>query len=174
MLGASDGDAVRDVLGQLPSELPAAIAIVQHRRACDHVVERLAERSLLPVCEPDDRELILPGRVYVAPADYHLLIDGAHLALSIDPPVCEARPSIDVLFESAAASRWRPLASVLLVPSTDGAAGAAAVHAIGATTIVSDPAGECAAPFQTTHVVGLDRVASLLVEIVEAGAHPIH
>ncbi len=94
-----------------------------------------------PVREAEDKEPVVPGTVYLAPPDYHLLIDEGRLALSADDVVHYSRPSIDVLFESAVEAYGDRLAAVLLTgASSDGTAGLAAVHRIGGITIVQDPA----------------------------------
>lgn len=93
------------------------------------------------VKEAFDKEPIVPGTVYFAPPDYHLLVDSREqLSLSVDEPVWFCRPAIDVLFESAAAVYGRGLAAVVLTGNNeDGAAGLAAVHAAGGVALVQDP-----------------------------------
>src|SRR6185437_6043562 len=106
-IGASWGglNAVRSLLARLPGDLAAAIVVAQHRSAESH---RTALRDLfaavtpLEVCEPGDKDELRAGVAYLAAPDYHLLIEGDHLELSVDEPVAFARPSIDVLLESAA------------------------------------------------------------------------
>ncbi len=90
--------------------------------------------------EPDDKETIEPRHVYIAPADYHLLVDDGHFALSVDARVQFARPSIDVLFESVAESyRDRAIGIVLTGANEDGAAGLASIKRSGGVSIVQDP-----------------------------------
>ena len=102
--------------------------------------EFLARSSRLPVSEPEDKEPLLPGRVYLAPRDYHLLIQSGSFALSIDPPVGFARPSIDVLFESAADEyRERAVGVILTGANHDGARGLAKIKEHGGLTLVEDP-----------------------------------
>jgi len=92
------------------------------------------------VSEALDKQPLEAGHVYVSPPDYHLLIDGDHLALSLDEPVRYARPSIDVLFESAAATFGRATIAVVLTGGgADGARGAAAVEAAGGIVLVQRP-----------------------------------
>src|SRR5437762_11666693 len=99
-------DALKTILGALPKEFPLPVAVVQHRspEASEAFAPLLASYMQLPVIEVDDKENIRDGRIYVCPSNYHLLVDRNHLALSTDGPVLHARPSIDVLFESAAES----------------------------------------------------------------------
>lgn len=145
VLGASLGgiDAIGAVLMAIPSNFPGAIVMVQHRPADDssRLVDVFARRSALQVTEPEDRETIMPGRVYLGPSDYHVMVYGSELYLSMDSPEHFARPSIDVLFQSAAESGHRPLMGVLLTAaSADGAAGLQAIAVQGGQTIVQDPA----------------------------------
>lgn len=144
-IGASAGgfQAITAILGRLPADFTGSIAIVQHRRADESSLlrELLSQRSRLPVVEPYHGAPLRPGHVYIAPPDYHLLVEPGSLALSIDPPVNRSRPSIDVLFESAAtAYRNRAIGVVLTGANADGALGALRLHQVGAPLIVQDPA----------------------------------
>jgi two-component system chemotaxis response regulator CheB len=144
-IGASWGglSAVGTLLEGIPEELDQAIVVAQHRspESSRGVLESLLQRhSNRPVREPGDKEPIEASHVYVAPADYHLLVDGGHFALSIDARVQFARPSIDVLFESVAqAYRDRAIGIVLTGANDDGAAGLAAIKRNGGVSIVQDP-----------------------------------
>ena len=144
-IGASWGGlhAVGTVLEGIPSELDQAIVIAQHRspESDRGVLESLLQRHIeRPVCEPHDKDAIEPSHVYVAPPDYHLLVDGGRFALSLDDRVQYARPSIDVLFESVAeAYRDRAVGVVLTGANADGAAGLAAIKRNGGVGIVQDP-----------------------------------
>ena len=144
-IGASWGglQAVGTVLDGISVELDQPIVIAQHRSAESN---RGALASLLqghiarPVSEPVDKETVEPRHVYVAPADYHLLVDGARFALSVEARVQYARPSIDVLFESVAeAYRDGAIGIVLTGANEDGAAGLAAIKRNGGVGIVQDP-----------------------------------
>ena len=145
VIGASLGglDALTTVLGALPEGFSVPIALAQHRRpdGDSRLADIFSRKTSLIVREPEDKDPILPGHVYVAPADYHLLIEQERFSLSIDPPVSYARPSIDVLFESAAEAFGPKLVAVLLTgASDDGAAGIAAAARRGGRTFVQDPA----------------------------------
>ncbi|HET9767442.1 MAG TPA: chemotaxis protein CheB [Thermoanaerobaculia bacterium] len=183
VIGASLGGvaALRHLLAELPAGFPAALAIVQHRRpdAESPLVNLLGAVSALPVREPRDRERIEPGVVYLGPAGYHLLVEPGWLALSVEGPVSWARPSIDVLFESAADAYRRRLVAVLLTGSSeDGAAGVEAVARRGGLTVVEDPGSAhspvspAAAIARTTvrHVLPIAGIAALLRGMVEAAA----
>jgi len=144
-IGASWGglDAVGTLLDGIPKEVDQAIVVAQHRSAESSrgVLESLLQRHIgRPVSEPGDKEAIERCHVYVAPANYHLLVEGGHFALSVDERVQYARPSIDVLFESVAeAYRDRAIGIVLTGANEDGAAGLAAIKRQGGVTIVQDP-----------------------------------
>ena len=105
------------------------------------LVSYLRARSRLPVAEAEDKVPIEAGRAYLAPADYHLLVEPGRLALSIDAPVQHSRPSIDVLFESAADAYGGAVTGVLLSgANADGRRGLLAIKGQGGRTLVQDPA----------------------------------
>jgi two-component system chemotaxis response regulator CheB len=133
--------ALRALLEPLPEQLDAAIVVAQHRRAEDSALASLlCERSRLPVREADDKDDLEPGRVYLAPPGYHLLVQRGGLALSTEPPVNYARPSLDVLLESAADAYGEDCVGVVMTgASADGAAGLAEVARRGGVAIVQDP-----------------------------------
>ncbi len=145
-IGSSWGGlaAVKTVLGGLPGDFRPTVVIAQHRSA-DSRDKGLAAyydaRCELPVCTVDDKQPIEPGRVYFAPPDYHLLVDRGFFELSVDMPVQFSRPSIDVLFESAAdAYGDRVIGVVLTGANADGAEGLSSIHKAGGFTIVQNPA----------------------------------
>jgi two-component system, chemotaxis family, protein-glutamate methylesterase/glutaminase len=144
-VGASWGglQAVGTLLEGIPRELEQPIVVAQHRspESSRGVLESLLQHHIgRPVREPHDKEPIVACHVYVAPADYHLLVENGHFALSIDARVQFARPSIDVLFESIA-ERYREgaIGIVLTGANEDGAAGLAAIKRRGGVSIVQDP-----------------------------------
>jgi two-component system chemotaxis response regulator CheB len=151
VIGTSLGglQALEIMLSGLPPDLPIAIAIVQHRHKTsqNELVYFLQQFSKLPIMEPEDKQEIIPGCVYLAPADYHLLVEPGHFALSTDAPVNYARPSIDVLFESAADTYGdRVIGIILSGASHDGAYGLAKIKALGGLAIIQDPnTAACAA-----------------------------
>ena len=179
VMGASWGglQALRTVLGGLPAELGAAVVLVQHRSAGSHATafrDLLAAATALRVCDIDDKDPLEPGHVYVAPADFHTLVDGDHLELSLDAAVEYSRPSIDVTITSAAEShRERCVGFVLTGANADGAAGLARVAELGGAAIVQDPAmaerGEMPRAALTAvpaaRVVPLAAIAAHLVEL---------
>jgi two-component system chemotaxis response regulator CheB len=144
-IGASWGglQAIGALLEGVPDELEQAIVVAQHRSAesTRGVLESLLQHhSSRPVVEPGDKDPVEPRHVYVAPANYHLLVDDDRFALSVDARVQFARPSIDVLFESVAEGyRERAIGIVLTGANEDGAAGLAAIKRNGGVAIVQDP-----------------------------------
>jgi two-component system chemotaxis response regulator CheB len=145
-IGASAGgvDAVSQLLDALPADFEPAILIVLHLppdgpNALTSVFSRKCAR---PVKEAEDKEPITAGTVYVAPADYHLLVEPDHtLSLSRDEARHYSRPSIDMLFESAAlAYRDRVLAILLTGANADGAEGMKQICECGGRAWVQDPA----------------------------------
>jgi two-component system chemotaxis response regulator CheB len=147
VVGASWGGlmALRDLLAGLPPGFPTPLAIAQHRSSESSpgaFVELLATHSPLPVSEAWDKEPIAPAHVYVATADYHLLVEGRSFALTTDVRVNFARPSIDELFETACDSYGERVVGVILTGANeDGAAGLARVARRGGAAIVQDPDG---------------------------------
>lgn len=144
VVGASWGgmQALCELLGYLRPDLQLAVAVAQHRAAeSDATLERLLARSsALPVVQVDDKEPIEAGRIYVGPPDYHLLVDGGHFSLSIEGPVRFSRPSIDLLFESAADAFGSQLIAVVLTGANDdGCRGVLAVKEAGGLAIAQDP-----------------------------------
>ena len=145
-IGASAGgfEAILAVVKDLPASFPVPLVAVLHLP--DHHESRLAElfgyRLALQVCEARDKESLAPGTLYFAPSGYHLSIETDHsFSLRCEDRVCFARPSIDVLFDSAADAYGKSLAGILLTGSNyDGAAGLAGMQVAGALTIVQDPA----------------------------------
>jgi two-component system, chemotaxis family, protein-glutamate methylesterase/glutaminase len=146
VIGGSSGslDALAVLLPGIPAPCAVPIAIVIHLPPArpSQLSQVLAARTRLPVREVDDKEPAEPGVVYVAPPNYHLLIErGRTFALSDDEPVHFSRPAIDALFESAADAFGARLAGVLLSGANeDGAAGLAAIQRAGGVVIVQSPA----------------------------------
>jgi two-component system, chemotaxis family, protein-glutamate methylesterase/glutaminase len=144
-VGASWGglDAVGRLLADVPEDVDQPIVIAQHRHpsaASGGLAELLRLRIRRPVHDVDDKVAIEPRHVYIAPPDYHLLVERGSFALSVDERVQYARPSIDVLFESAAHAYGPHLIGIILTGANeDGAAGLATVKERGGVAIVQDP-----------------------------------
>lgn len=146
VIGGSAGslEALSRILVPLPADFAAPILVVVHVPPGKPSVlaELLQAKSRLRVKEAEDKEPILPGTVYFAPPDYHLLVEtGGSVALSCDEPLMFSRPSIDVLFESAADVYEDGLVAIVLSgANSDGANGLAAVQKFGGKPIVQSPA----------------------------------
>jgi two-component system chemotaxis response regulator CheB len=185
VVGASWGGlhAIGEIVAALPGDLAAPLAVVQHRsRESDHLLsELLQDRTAMAVREVDDKEPILPGHVYVAPPDYHMLVDGPYFSLTVDAPVRYSRPSIDVTFTSAADSFGERVIGVVLTGANDdGAAGLELVAARGGYPIVQDPA---TAEIKTmpvaairavpgAEVLRLEEIAARLLALCGRTSHP--
>lgn len=145
VIGCSAGglEALQILLRPLPETLNIAIVIVSHIGADAHSLlpTLLGRICRLPVAEAEEREPVLPGHVYVAPPNYHLLIEPDRtFALSVDARVCNVRPAVDVLFTSAAAVYHRRLCGIVLTgANADGAQGLKAINIAGGICLVQDP-----------------------------------
>lgn len=134
--------ALRALVSELPPGFGFPLVIVQHRHKRSGLLPSLLQdRTRLPVYEAEDKAPIEPGNVYIAPADYHLLIEDGHFALSTDEPVRYSRPSIDVTFVSAADSYGEHTVGVVLTgANADGARGLKRIHDRGGLSLVQLPA----------------------------------
>ena len=144
MVGTSWGGlaALRSLVSGLPDSLCMAVTIIQHRhKDSDHLLRTLLqERSPLPVCEVEDKMPIEHGTVYVAPPDYHTLVEPGFFSLSTEAPVRYSRPSIDVAFGTAADSYGhRTVGVVLTGANADGAEGLRLISDRGGLAVVQDP-----------------------------------
>lgn len=178
VIGASAGgvEALGEVLSALPASFGVPIVVVMHLLSTTEslLVEVLRLRCPLPLKEACDKDPICSGTVYVAPPGYHLLVEaGRSLALSVDPPVNYSRPSIDVLFESAAyAYRERLLGIVLTGANEDGARGLALIRACGGLAWVQDPSAAMASAMPAAAIAraGADRIFDLQEMAAELAA----
>jgi two-component system chemotaxis response regulator CheB len=178
-IGCSMGGmrALEIILSTLPPEFPLPVVVVQHRyrTSNDSLPAFFRQHSKLSVVDALDKQWIQPGHVYLAPADYHLLVDPeGELSLSVDERVEYARPSIDVLFESAAdAFPGGVIAVVLTGANADGARGARRVKERGGFVLVQDPESaespemprKAIAATRVDRILPLDRIAPFLVEL---------
>jgi two-component system chemotaxis response regulator CheB len=144
-LGASAGglQALIGILGRLPGDLPAVVAVAMHRSPTfeSQLVELLSRKAPLPILEPVDGDPIVPGRVYVAPRDIHLVVDAERWRLVRGAKIHWTRPAVDPLFSSAA--KWfgpRCVGILLSGGGSDGVAGLIAIKARGGVSIAQDPA----------------------------------
>jgi two-component system chemotaxis response regulator CheB len=176
--------ALRTVLRGLGDSFDAPIVVVLHRaaRSNDELLERILRDGVTrDVCEVDDKTPLDSACVFIGPPDYHLLVEEGRLALSTDAPVNFSRPSIDVLFESAADAYGAGVVAVVLTGANDdGAAGVRRVLERGGRVIVQDPAGAERTEMPNAaiaaarsvggraEVVPLDRIAGHLLGMVGA------
>jgi two-component system chemotaxis response regulator CheB len=145
VIGASTGGlaALGEILSSLPKNFPLPIIIAQHLHATqdDGYLNYFANRSLLPIKDADEKERLRQGHIYFAPPNYHLLIEKDRtFSLSVDPRVKYSRPSIDVLFESAADVFSSLLIGIVLTGANDdGTLGLMAIKERGGLTIAQEP-----------------------------------
>jgi two-component system chemotaxis response regulator CheB len=174
VVGASWGGlrAVGSFLDALGPQTSAAVVIAQHRSAegGDELAELLQSHTELLLRDAEDKDQVVPGTVLLAPQDYHLLIEsGGTVALSTEERVQFARPSIDVLFESAAdAYREKCIGVVLTGANEDGAAGLARIKRLGGVAIVQDPRSAERGEMPTAAIAATD--VDVILPLDEIGA----
>jgi len=179
VIGASAGgtNALQKILPYLPADFPLPIIIAQHLHPLQDgaAIIHYSGGSALTVKDADEKEAIRPGFVYFAPPNYHLLVESDHtFSLSIDPKVHFTRPSVDVLFESAADAYGASLIGIVLSGANqDGAEGLLYIKKRGGLTIAQEPANaevgympeaaiESARP---EHVLTADGICKFLTEL---------
>jgi two-component system chemotaxis response regulator CheB len=180
VIGVSSGglEALKVLVPGLRPDFGAPVLIVQHlsAQADSYLSTRLDEVSGITVKEAEDKEPLQTGVVYVAPPDYHLLVEAnASLTLSVDPKVNFSRPSVDVLFESASDAFADKLVGVILTGANqDGAGGLARIKSRGGLAIVQSPESAQAdamprAAIKSTsvdHVLPLHEIAPFLNKLI--------
>jgi len=181
VIGASAGalEALSVILPRLPATFPLPVMVVVHipPDRSSVLADLFRAKCQVPVAEAEDKEPIVPGTIYFAPPDYHLLIEANKcLALSSDEPELFSRPSIDVLFETAADAYGAGLIAIILTGANhDGAKGLRAVIDAGGTAFVQDPQGAFASAMPTAaialgpeaRVMSLEQIAAHLQEVRE-------
>jgi two-component system, chemotaxis family, protein-glutamate methylesterase/glutaminase len=146
VVGASWGGlhALGRLLSDLPPEFEPPVVIAQHRHPDSQqgtLMQLLQQKAHGAVVEAEDKLAIEPRHVYIAPSDYHLLVERGSLALSVEERVRFARPSIDVLFESAADAYGDGVIGIILTGANDdGALGLARIKEQGGIAVIQDPA----------------------------------
>jgi len=167
VIGGSAGslEVLLQLFPQLPADWPLAMIIVLHRKNDNDTLlaDLLSAKTILPVKDVEEKDMLLPGHIYIAPADYHLLIepDGS-LTLDASEKVNFSRPSIDVTFMSAAEVFGKRLCCILLSgANTDGAEGLQTVRELGGYTVVQDPA-EAEVAFMPKHAISVTEVDEVL------------
>ena len=183
VIGTSTGglNALGNFLPKIPHDFPIPIVIVQHRlmNSDDFLSNHLDSKCSLRVKEAESREQINPGKIYIAPAGYHLLIERDEtFALSVDSPVSYSIPSIDVLFESAANVYSNQIIGIILTGANyDGTNGLKIIKEHGGLTIAQDPKtakSDCMPKTAINNIdidfiVSLDEVNDLLTDLVIKG-----
>lgn len=182
VVGGSAGslDAILRLLPALQTETHLAIVLVLHRRSGESVLaELLGDKTAMPVKEAEDKENIVAGTVYLAPADYHLLVETDRtFSLDYSEKVNYSRPSIDVTFETAAEAYGAACLALLLSGANhDGTAGLKKIKEAGGYVMVQDPAEALVAymPQQAIDHVPVDIITPvanipLIVQGLAAGA----
>ena len=180
VIGASTGgvSALKILLGELPADFPVPVLVATHISpdSDDGLAVLLDTLCAIRVKEADEQESMVPGTVYLAPANYHLLVErGGNLALTIDPPVNFARPSVDVLFESAAEAYGPELIGIILTGAgSDGSKGLLKIKDRGGMAIVQTPADaemdsmprSALQLLKADHVVPLKEIPPLLRQLL--------
>jgi two-component system, chemotaxis family, protein-glutamate methylesterase/glutaminase len=182
VIGCSMGGmhALQVIFEVLPKDFPVPIVVAQHRykTSSDALPNYFRRNSSLGVVDATDKQWIKPGQVYLAPADYHLLVDrngeNGELSLSVDAAVAYSRPSIDVLFESAADAYRQSLIGVILTgANADGTRGAERIKQRGGFVVAQDPKTAEApampeaaiAAGRVDRILPLERIGPFLVEL---------
>jgi len=183
-IGASAGavQALSCILPELPTDYPLPVLVVVHvpPDRTNMLIPLFQAKCRISIREAEDKEPILPGVVYFAPSDYHLLVEADRtISLSSDAPALYSRPSIDFLFESAADAYGPALLGVILTGANeDGAAGLKAVGEAGGSVLVEDPAHAYASAMPTAALkaypmaktMSLEHIASYLAGLGKTGA----
>ena len=175
VVGSSWGGlhALGRLLSDLPPDFDPAVVIAQHRHPDSQhgTLQLLLQRETArPVVEAEDKLAIEPRKVYVAPPDYHLLVERGSLALSVDDRVSFARPSIDVMFESAADAYGDRLIGIILTGANeDGARGLARIKELGGVALIQDPAAAARRAMPDAAIAAT--VADAILPLEEIGAY---
>lgn len=169
VVGTSWGglSALRELIAGLPAAFALPLVVVQHRhKQSDHLLTSLLQdRTALCVAEVEDKAPIAPGSIYVAPADYHLLIEAGYFSLSTDDPVRFSRPSIDVTFQSAADTyENRAVGVVLTGANADGADGLKRIFDRGGLAFVQLPATAESPAMPAAALARVPRARALTIE----------
>jgi two-component system chemotaxis response regulator CheB len=175
--------AMTKLLGELPLEFSIPIVIVQHRsKDSERLLARLLQDATdLSVCEIEDKDALSPGTVHLAPANYHVMVEEGHFSLTIEEPVRFSRPSIDVMFTSAADTYGaRAIGVVLTGANEDGSRGLKDIVKRGGRALVQDPksaeipvmpeAALKAVP--TAEVLRLEAIAPRLIALSQESSRP--
>lgn len=183
VVGASAGGikALGTVLSAFSADFPVPILVVQHLHpnSDSYLIHMLASQCALPVKQADEKETIQAGTVYVAPPNYHLLVEEDFtLSLTVDPRVNFSRPSVDVLFETAVYAYREALVGVVLTGANgDGSQGVKLIRKLGGYIVVQDPATAEAeampraaiAAVRVDRILALEQIGPHLVQLINRG-----
>jgi len=165
VIGGSAGgiEVLRRVLGELPADCPAAIAIVLHRspHGSGSLASVLARQTTLSVYDAEHGMRFTPGSIYLAPSDHHMLLQGGRIALNRGPKQNSSRPSIDPLFRSAAAYQSRVVALLLTGGGDDGVDGMIAIKEAQGLSLVQDPK-DSLMPYLPINAIRYDHVDAMV------------
>ncbi len=183
VIGTSAGgvEACKKLVTSIPPDFGGSIFIVIHlpRNGVSYMPQLLSQWSPLPAVHPKDGAPILPGRIYVAPPDFHMLVKPGRIRLIPGPEENYARPAIDPLFRSAAAAYGNRVVGVVLSGNLDdGTAGLKVIQEKGGITVVQDPEdalfsgmpASAAARVRVNYILPLDEIAALLADLVQTEA----
>ena len=184
VIGTSWGGlaALTKLLGGLPADFPIPIAVVQHRsKESERLLPQLLQDvTALKICEMEDKDALQPGTVHLAPADYHALIDEGLVTLTVEDPVRFSRPSIDLLFVSAADTyRAGTIGVVLTGANEDGSRGLQHIVKRGGLGLVQDPKS-AEIPIMPAAAIKLVPKAEVLplegiaARLIELALEPVH
>jgi two-component system chemotaxis response regulator CheB len=179
VIGVSSGGlkALKIIFSALPSGFPIPIIVVQHigPRSENSWIKLLNDSCSIPIKEADEKEKVGTGNIYIAPSNYHLLIEKDRtFSLTIDERVNFARPSIDVLFESAAEAYKEKLIGIILTgANNDGTKGVKRIKECGGIVIIQDPEtaessympASAIAAVQPDYIQALDQIGDLIIKI---------
>jgi len=171
-IGASAGavQALSCILPELPTDYPLPVLVVVHvpPDRSNMLVPLFQAKCEISIREAEDKEPILPGVVYFAPSDYHLLVEADRtISLSADAPALYSRPSIDFLFESAADTYGPALLGIILTGANeDGVAGLAAVAEAGGSVLVEDPTSAYASAMPTAALGACPMAKTMRLEYI--------
>ncbi|MBN2595821.1 MAG: chemotaxis protein CheB [Marinifilaceae bacterium] len=179
VIGTSYGglEALKAIIPHLPKDLSLAVIVVLHigDNKNDSFIQYLNKQSKVKIKEAEEKEKIKVGTVYFAPPNYHILIENdSTIALSADPKINHSRPSIDVLFESAAWHFKNQLIGILLTGlNQDGALGIKEIKKYGGITIVENPKTAIAAIMPASaikimkpnYILNLDQISKKIIEL---------
>jgi len=180
VIGVSAGglEALKKILPELPADFPVPVIVIQHRHPfSDESLEKaMDDQCRVKVEQINDKTSIKPGYVYFAPPNYHVMIEeDMTFSLTLDPAVNFSRPSIDVLFESAAETFGNKLIGIVLTGANkDGSEGLAQIKKKGGLAIVQDPDTaevdvmplSAIAATKVDYILKLELIAEMLVKIV--------